>query len=118
MSNLDDKLREMVSQITTGGHYERLNPQAQQLVDTQVAKIKQCFRDEELGDLDSHIVSVGPTSPVMSGQEFYDRFQENMADKPYIGAINAHEHNLVDMVLGRAQQAAKRAAGLEDKDEN
>jgi hypothetical protein len=89
---LDERLRELLSQITTGGHYVRLNRQAQQLVDSQSAQIKQAFADEgyvhvpqvevvtryEAGKKPEVFMVNG--KEVMTGQEWYSRFEPLLED--------------------------------------
>lgn len=93
MSSLDDKLRGIF-----------VNDFAFHLNDNTIAQIKQTFADERYC-----WQGFRPNSHLMSGQEWYDRFLEELTN---MGFAKTHKEAAVYMIC---DTAVKRAAGLSNE---
>ena len=110
MSDLDDKLREILAKV-------KFYPTVEIPPSEAIAAIKQAFT--EAGhkkftnrlDLETHNLT-HTDKPLMTGQEWYDRFEKEMY---FLIAMVWDDHKEHHEILDREQilEAAKKAAGLE-----
>lgn len=123
MSDLDEKLRKVISHIAPAD-----NQQHRDRTSDAIAQIKQAFADEGYGH-NLYINKVGkwqPMSGMMTGQEWYDRYQKEL-EQIQQDTLNDEIKELkkqwpkepiyrlaVRLSVGKMEEAVRRAAGVDD----
>lgn len=119
MSERDEKLRDTLNKLAI--HIDRGDSAAaynyMDEINEAIAQIEQIFADEgwlpiKPSPSDSFTIKALPThANLMTGQEWYDRFEKHYKDL----AIYPEPNPLKLVMESQAIRAAKRAAGLSDE---
>lgn len=110
MDNLDETLKGILN--NADWYHDGLNPSGNEDRDEAVEAIKQAFKDAGY----RHNMAAGYWSReaeregLMTGQEWYDRFDQQMGGKVFPWVKSDDE---VINILSIVQDAAKKAAGIE-----